>query len=126
MWAFFIVAYLPVGRLLPRILSYPMTKIGEVSYSLYLCHFLIITLLLNYGFVVPLTGIGNRDALLLTFLLLLPAALILATLLFKTIELPFLQLRPRYIFADALEMQRNFGTGMSGPTQVGSTRHDPP
>ena len=126
MWAFFIVAYLPVGRLLPRILSYPMTKIGEVSYSLYLGHFLIITLLLNYGFVVPLTGIGNRDALLLTFLLLLPAALILATLLFKTIELPFLQLRPRYILADAPEMQRNFGTGMRGPTQVGSARHDRP
>jgi peptidoglycan/LPS O-acetylase OafA/YrhL len=96
-WAFFIVTYLAFGRALPSWLSKPAARLGEISYSLYLMHFVVIYAIVQHGFYVHLTGNGYYDALATTLLVALPAATAIAILTYETIELPFLGMRPRYI-----------------------------
>jgi peptidoglycan/LPS O-acetylase OafA/YrhL len=96
-WACFIVTYLAFGRMLPFWLSKPGARLGEISYSLYLMHFVVIYVIIRHGLYVQLTGNGYYDALATTLLVALPAATGIAILTYDTIELPFLGMRPKYI-----------------------------
>jgi peptidoglycan/LPS O-acetylase OafA/YrhL len=96
-WAFFIVAYLAFGRALPPQLSKPAARLGEISYSLYLMHFVVIYAIIQRGLYVHLTGNGYYDALATTLLVALPATAAIAILTHNTVELPFLGMRPKYI-----------------------------
>ena len=93
----FLSTYLAFGRALPAWLSKPAARLGEISYSLYLMHFVVIYAIVQHGFYVHLTGNGYYDALATTLLVALPAATATAILTYDTIELPFLGMRPRYI-----------------------------
>ena len=97
MWASFIVTYLSAGRHLPYAIAGLTSKLGEISYSLYLLHFTVIFLVINRHMWVRLTGNGYDDALLTTALVVLPISIALAILTYHTVELPFLRLRPKYI-----------------------------
>jgi peptidoglycan/LPS O-acetylase OafA/YrhL len=97
MWACFIVTYIAAGRLLPYWLSWLGAKLGEISYSMYLIHFAIVTAIIKKGLYVRLTGDEYYDALATTLLVALPVAIAIATLTYITIELPFLRMRPKYI-----------------------------
>jgi peptidoglycan/LPS O-acetylase OafA/YrhL len=96
-WAFFIVTYLAFGRALPSWLSKPAARLGEISYSLYLMHFVVIYAIIRGGLYVHLTGNGYYDALATALLIALPATAAIAILTYDTIELPFLGMRPKYI-----------------------------
>ena|SRR6516165_4993291 len=97
MWACFIVAYIAAARLLPYRLSWFGAKIGEISYSMYLIHFVVISAIINRGFYVRPSGDGYYDALATTLLVALPIVIAIAVLTYHTIELPFLRMRPKYI-----------------------------
>ena len=96
MWGLFLLAYLRVADLVPGWLSRGLTFLGTISYSIFLIHFIVISLLakqqvrLDLG----LDYIGN--ALVTTLCLALPMTLVLAGLTYGCIEKPFLELRGKY------------------------------
>lgn len=111
-WAGFIVTYIAAGRLLPSRLGRLGAKLGEISYSLYLVHFVVLAAIITAKLYVTPTGNGYYDALATTFLVALPLAVLIATLTYSTIELPFLRLRPKYITPSPLpEADRETGGG---------------
>ena len=97
MWAGFLLAYVRVGPLLPRLISWPLTRIGVVSYSMYMFHPAVISLVVTNHLFWRASGVGHYDALLTTACVVLPLALGIGALSYVTIERPFLQLRPRYL-----------------------------
>lgn len=96
-WALFIITYLSAARRLPQWLGSIWAKLGEISYSFYLVHFAILVLIIENRLYLRLTGNGNYDALLTSLFIALPITTIIAKLTYETIELPFLQLRNKYI-----------------------------
>jgi peptidoglycan/LPS O-acetylase OafA/YrhL len=96
-WACFIVTYIAAGRLLPYPISWAGAKLGEISYSTYLIHFVVLSAIIKYELYVHLTGDGYYDALITTFLVALPLTVCIGVLTYSTIELPFLRIRPKYI-----------------------------
>jgi peptidoglycan/LPS O-acetylase OafA/YrhL len=101
MWAGFIVTYLAAGQRLPALLSRVGGKLGEISYSTYLVHYAVIVAIIKHAWYVRATGNGYYDALITTFLVALPMTVAIATVTYYTVELPFLQLRPRYVMRSA-------------------------
>jgi peptidoglycan/LPS O-acetylase OafA/YrhL len=107
MWGTFILTYIAAARLLPRGLAWICTKLGEISYSMYLVHFPVVFAVINHRMFVQVTGNGHYDALLTTLIVVLPVVIALATLTYRTIELPFLRMRPRYVMPRLGSQHRN-------------------
>jgi peptidoglycan/LPS O-acetylase OafA/YrhL len=97
MWATFILTYLSAGRCVPAFITVAFTKIGEISYSVYLLHFAVIFAAIRKSAYVKLTGNGYYDAILTALLVIAPVSILIGWLAYQTIELPFLRLRPRYL-----------------------------
>jgi peptidoglycan/LPS O-acetylase OafA/YrhL len=106
-WAMFVVTYLSAGTRLPRVLAAPLTSVGEISYSLYMVHFVVLYGCIRHSFFLRITGIGYQDALLTTAFVALPISLMAAALLFDTVERPFMKLRPRYVVDSAPVARRD-------------------
>ncbi|MEA2953645.1 MAG: hypothetical protein QOJ96_3165 [Alphaproteobacteria bacterium] len=108
LWAFFIVTYLAAGRLLPAMFARVATKVGEISYSIYLVHFIVAMLIVKFEWFIRLSGDAYYDALITSLLLAAPVTISIASLTYALIEAPFLGLRKPYIV-----------TRSSGPVQAG-------
>jgi len=103
-WAFFIVTYLAIAQHLPRRPSAVLAKVGEASYSIYLLHPAVITLLQwQVGTLFlrsPLSRLGLSPAsaaLLVVALFLAPIVLGISMATYRLIERPFLGMRVRYL-----------------------------
>ncbi|MEU7280255.1 acyltransferase [Streptomyces sp. NPDC045431] len=73
-----------------------LARLGEVSFSVYLTHFMVLTLLCEYAWfpgVLPPVG----EAFLLTLLVALPLTVAVSFVTYHAIELPFLRLRRPYV-----------------------------
>ncbi|MFJ8588201.1 acyltransferase family protein [Streptomyces sp. NPDC093595] len=104
-WALVVAAYAAAG---PRgtggRVSRWLARLGEVSFSLYLTHFLVLTLLCERADVhdwVPgaLPAVGG--AFLVTVVVALPVTVAVSFVTYHAIELPFLRLRRPYLTAPA-------------------------
>lgn len=97
-WAFFIASYVGADLPLPSLLSRLVAQVGELSFSIYLPHVPVITVLKNHiGWIPRWTGHASNDALLATITIVLPFVLLLSLITYETIEKPFLQMRVRYL-----------------------------
>jgi peptidoglycan/LPS O-acetylase OafA/YrhL len=96
-WAFFIVTYLTAGRLLPAMFAKMATRVGEISYSIYLVHFIVAMLIVKFGWFIRVSGNAYYDALITSLLLAAPVTISIASLTYVLIEAPFLGLRKPYI-----------------------------
>ncbi|MEO6688594.1 MAG: acyltransferase [Dokdonella sp.] len=96
LWAAFVVGYIDCANDARGPWSRLLAKVGEISYSIYLIHFLIITTMLKFALPMAFTGRVVVDALLNTLLLALPATLLIACLTYRFVERPFLRLRGGY------------------------------
>jgi len=95
LWCSVIVAYMSSPFKLPTLIDSFAAWGGELSYSFYLWHGLIIFLMYQYiGALTPFNSLAAN--LLLNFMVVMPVLLGFAWLSYKTIELPFLGLRKRY------------------------------
>ena len=95
LWAGFILAYLRFSQRLPERLSYALTLPGLISYSLYLLHFIVISVAISHGWYWRLDISPTLTAFVNTIIWLLPICA-LATLTYHAIEKPFLRLRLSY------------------------------
>jgi peptidoglycan/LPS O-acetylase OafA/YrhL len=102
LWAAFMYCYLALfkesrgapGRLLARV--------GEISYSLYLTHLIVVQIVLRLNLVLGWAGQDVvANALLTTLLIVLPLAVVLASLTYHIVEKPFLDLRRAYLVRSA-------------------------
>jgi peptidoglycan/LPS O-acetylase OafA/YrhL len=97
LWAFFIPTYLVAGQLLPALLAKAATKFGEISYSIYLGHFIILMLMAKSDVFIRATGNAYYDAIITTALVAVPITVAIAALTYTIIESPFLALRKPYV-----------------------------
>lgn len=96
-WAGFTMCYLALAPLVPRWLSRALVRVGVTSYSIYLWHFALITFFTRQNLTLALAQNPERNAVLNTLLLILPAVLALSALSYHVIERPFMRLRVRYL-----------------------------
>jgi len=96
LWAGFVLGYVRVADTWNGRASRWLARVGEVSYSIYLIHFIVIWTFVRHGIAPAFTGRVVPDALLLTALLALPLTLAVSTLTYRCVERPFLRLRGRY------------------------------
>lgn len=96
-WGFFLLTYLRAERILPRLLSRVLEGFGELSYSLYLLHFLVATIFQTHGWYPHLSKDLNWNALWGSLLVILPVTLGVSLLTYGLIERPFLALRGVYL-----------------------------
>lgn len=96
LWAAFVVGYVDVANAATGAWSRWVARIGEISYSIYLVHFVVIHTLLQLAWQHAFTGRPVVDALLNTVLVALPLTLAISALTYRWVELPFLRLRGRY------------------------------
>ena len=100
-WALLILGYVGSGLALPSLLSAGLSRIGEISFSIYLLHFPIVDAFSRHPNVLPrITGDPAIDAVFSTLLVVVPCTLALSWLTFHVIELPFLRRRRRYLLDD--------------------------
>ena len=93
-----LLTYLPASKWIPKALARPLQGAGTVSFSAYLLHYPVITLLARSDYVLHLKEGTWQDATLLsTSLIALPIVFALSSLTYFTIEKPFLDLRQIYL-----------------------------
>ena len=97
MWAIFIVTYFHAPLNPKYWISAIAAKMGEISYSSYLWHSVILAGVINMGLFLHITGQPHADAVLTTAFIVLPITLAVALISYQFVELPFLKLRPRYV-----------------------------
>ncbi len=95
-WALAILGYLSAANSLPARISDWLARLGRVSYSTYLLHFFLISYLVQWGWFLDFGLSPEQNALVNTVLLIFPLVTVSATVSFKLIEAPFLNLRKRY------------------------------
>lgn len=96
-WSALILSYIDISKHLPNLLSTIFAKVGELSYSVYLIHFIVINEFVNHGLYLHFSDSVINNALLNTFLIILPMVILLSLITFHLIEKPFLNLRVSYI-----------------------------
>jgi peptidoglycan/LPS O-acetylase OafA/YrhL len=96
LWAAFVVGYIDCANEARGGWSRLIATVGEISYSIYLIHFLVIVLMLKFGLSIQFSGRFVVDALVNTLLFALPATLLVASFTYRFVELPFLRLRGGY------------------------------
>lgn len=77
-------------------ISTSIAKIGEISYSMYLLHFLIISLLVGRSSLPDIFGNPWLSSLLYTIVIVVPGTIGLSFMTYTVIEKPFLELRGKY------------------------------
>ncbi|MFI4969423.1 MAG: acyltransferase family protein [Lysobacterales bacterium] len=95
-WAAFVIGYVDCANAATGLWSRLLARIGEISYSIYLIHYLVIATLIQLALPVAFSGRYVIDAILDTLLIALPITLAIATLTYRFVELPFLRLRGAY------------------------------
>jgi peptidoglycan/LPS O-acetylase OafA/YrhL len=95
-WALVVASYVGAEIALPKALSIALCKIGERSFSIYLLHFVILVAMVKNSLAVHF-GSAIESSLLSSVVMLLPATLVAASLTYRVVEEPFLNMRKRYI-----------------------------
>lgn len=94
-WAFFILSWIAADLAKPKWLDKILQHGGDISFSFYLLHALIIYLAYDWLRSVAISGNRQIDAVLM-MLLVYAATWAFASLSYATIEQPFLRMRHRY------------------------------
>ncbi|MDP2293086.1 MAG: acyltransferase [Actinomycetota bacterium] len=95
LWALFVAGYVLASRGWTGRVKHWLTLPGIVSYSAYLLHFVLVSVVADRMWNVLDGSVAN--AALLTVVVILPATFALSTLCYLVVERPFMQMRVRYV-----------------------------
>jgi len=99
-----IVSYVNIFREKTRsLVSKALAKLGELSYSIYLTHFMILSLITSRIDLPNILGSWWWSALFYGIFLVTPLAIGFSLLTYSFIEKPFLQLRKKYVVGKKVE-----------------------
>jgi peptidoglycan/LPS O-acetylase OafA/YrhL len=99
-WALLIGSYVAFDRGTGRPgnwLSAAVARVGQVSFSTYLLHFTVISVLVHKHWVPHLATNANANGLLVTLVLAWPLTVAISALTYNVIEKPFMGFRRRYL-----------------------------
>ncbi len=96
MWAFLIVAYAHANFRMPASLDLSLARLGQLSFSMYCMHYVIIPFTRDHWATVGLTSSGMLDVIVQSAFLTIPCIVLFSMLTFGVIEKPFLSLKSRY------------------------------
>jgi peptidoglycan/LPS O-acetylase OafA/YrhL len=97
-WAALVLGYVGAGLRLPAVVSWALVRTGEMSFSIYLLHRLILATIPK----VTLDGAWDMQVLREMVVFVLPVTLAISAISFRFIERPFLRRRRRYSEAPSL------------------------
>ena len=97
MWSGFLLSYLHAAHLVPLIVSRALDFVGEISYSIYLLHIVVVVIFTNHQWYFDIRGWTTLSILLSATFLYLPPVLLASWLTYILIEKPFLDLRKTYV-----------------------------
>ncbi len=92
-----IASYMAVKFRMPKLIDDLLSKLGELSYSLYLNHIFIVGLCSKICIDLGWKMEGMEDGLLFTFFVVLPILVVVSLLTYRLIEQPFLKMRGAYV-----------------------------
>lgn len=96
-WALAILTYVATCRA-TNALSRATAKVGELSYSIYLLHFMLIFVINSQQWWVTVPGLSFKaNALLTTLVVLVPLVVACSMVTYYGVELPFLRMRMKYL-----------------------------
>lgn len=96
-WAFFLLAYVNLRLEIPKILETGLAKLGEISFSIYVMHNLVLAVLAKHIGVISFIGNPIADAAITSIIVTMPPVLLLSWLTFSVVEKPFLSFRKPYL-----------------------------
>lgn len=94
-WGFFIICYISSNIKIPNMIDVALSKLGEVSFSEYILHTIVIYSFHDYFGIIKVTQSTNANAII-NFLIILPIVLLFSKACFELIEKPFLGFRKKY------------------------------
>ncbi len=100
-WGLFALSYMAAVAWLPNVVSRVFAYVGELSFSIYLTHFLVIRMMTSHRLFVRFSPDVTISAMLNTVLFAVPLTLALSSLTYFLIERPFLQMRKTYVGGQA-------------------------
>jgi peptidoglycan/LPS O-acetylase OafA/YrhL len=93
-WALFLISYLNIANELNIFIKELFNYLGRISYSIYLIHFIVISYFIEYNFLLKFFNIDPiLNAMLNTLIFVIPVTILVSSLTYKLIELPFLNLK---------------------------------
>ncbi|WP_409055444.1 acyltransferase family protein [Streptomyces sp. SYP-A7185] len=99
LWALVVLTYVATVSS-TGIVSRAIATVGEMSFSVYLLHYMVITAIVSRGWWFELTGRPVADAFLTAVTAVLPLTLVAAVVTYNGIERPFLRWRRAYLVSD--------------------------
>jgi peptidoglycan/LPS O-acetylase OafA/YrhL len=100
LWAFFIIGYIRLFSNPSGIYHKMISGIGNMSYSIYLLHWLVIRFFVEHITVSEIVPDHGLSAIIYTIIVIIPVTIILSTVTYTFIEKPFMAMRLRYIVED--------------------------
>lgn len=106
-WGAIILGYVGMRPKLPATVSRAVVLIGEMSFSIYLLHRVVLSVLLTRPWTTPRPfGRWDLDVLFDTACLAVPLTLAVSAVTFRVVERPFLSLRRTYVRAEVPAVPR--------------------
>ncbi|MEU5950883.1 acyltransferase [Streptomyces sp. NPDC047525] len=99
LWALVVLTYVATVSS-AGLVSRGIAKVGEMSFSVYLLHYMVVTMFISHRWWIELTGRPVMDAFITTTAAVLPITLAAAVVTFNGIERPFLRWRRAYLLTD--------------------------
>jgi peptidoglycan/LPS O-acetylase OafA/YrhL len=97
LWGAFLLTYIYFADWLPKIFTTPISLAGQMSYSVYLTHYIFIVSVINQGWLLFTELPFAYSALLTTTFVVLPLVLSVSWLTYRYIEKPFINMRGVYL-----------------------------
>lgn len=96
-WSIFLISYVKLFRENKNFLQRALSKIGEMSFSIYLIHYIVLVIIRDHGWFFNFVNLSPlKNSLISSIIIIMPIVFIISVLTYNNIEKPFLQLRKRY------------------------------
>jgi peptidoglycan/LPS O-acetylase OafA/YrhL len=105
-WCVIILAYLDMKLKIPLLIEKSLTKLGELSFSLYLLHLLVFSSFKNQFGIIEFSESIKYNAVFNTILIGLPITILFSLLTYTFIEKPFMDFRKPYLVKKRNLMKR--------------------
>ena len=113
-WSVFLMTFVPMGQRLPGLFAKALGFVGEMSFSIYLIHFVVISAIIKAGWTIPFSPVPTTNAFLNTLVLYLPVTLAFSAMTYFVVEKPFLSMRRSYQQASKAEAAKRAAAAPAG------------
>lgn len=103
LWGLVILSYLDMNIPIPKWLDKTLAKLGELSFSIYLLHLLVFSLVQKLIGIIEFVDSAKLNAVLNVLLIALPLTLLFSLLTYHVIEKPFMEFRKPYLIKNQKE-----------------------